>query len=144
MSARTFTCQGCGKTGPLTNPHDRRRKWCSDRCRKQTLYGGTCIDCGAPTNGSDGRGPHAAERCVSCAAAINGTRLRARWEPERRDDWDRLAEMYLAGASLSEIAAEFGWTHRGTVSRALWNLRNRHGYDLPHRYAIVDGRRVAA
>lgn len=60
-------CQGCG--GPL--PPSRGpvpRKWCSERCRKQTSYSRPCVDCGAPLNGSDSRGVHS--RCCRCAAAV--------------------------------------------------------------------------
>lgn len=58
-------CQGCGTTLPPSKG-PVPRKWCSDRCRKQTLYGGTCVDCGATTNGSDGRKPE--PRCGTCSA----------------------------------------------------------------------------
>jgi len=67
MSARIWTCQGCGAMGVQTT-RARLRKWCSESCRKRTLYGGTCVDCGAPTNGSDGRGPDAPKRCIPCNA----------------------------------------------------------------------------
>ena len=79
VSLREFTCQGCGTTGMQT-AQAPRRKWCSDRCRKQTLYAGTCIDCGAPTNGSDGRGPNAAKRCIPCR--LRWQHENARWTKE--------------------------------------------------------------
>lgn len=64
MSERVWTCQGCGTTGVQTT-HARLRKWCSERCRKSTLYGGVCEDCGGPTDGSAGLGK-AATRCRGC------------------------------------------------------------------------------
>ena len=36
-------CAGCGKSIPAN------RKWCSDRCRRHTSYGGVCKRCGAGT-----------------------------------------------------------------------------------------------
>jgi len=53
-------CGGCGK------PIPGNRMWCSNRCRRNTLYGGTCIDCGAPTSGANGP-LEAAPRCKPCA-----------------------------------------------------------------------------
>lgn len=56
----------------------RPRKWCSERCRKQQ-YRGVCVDCGAPTDGSDGRG-NAATRCADCAVAHR--HAERRWTPD--------------------------------------------------------------
>lgn len=57
-------CAGCG--GPLPpQKAGRPRKWCSERCRKQTMYGGTCRFCGATTNGYDGPGT-ASDVCKVC------------------------------------------------------------------------------
>jgi hypothetical protein len=39
-------------------------KWCSERCRKNTLYGGKCEDCSVPTSGGSGHGP--ARWCQHC------------------------------------------------------------------------------
>lgn len=77
MSATSVrACAGCG--GPLPTSHGRR-KWCSERCRRQTLYAGRCVDCGAPTNGSDGPG-RAGERCLPCRARFQHESRR--WTPE--------------------------------------------------------------
>jgi hypothetical protein len=54
-------CQGCGRE--LTGA---ARKWCSQRCRRDTCYGGVCTECGARTSGARGPG-HAASRCFPCA-----------------------------------------------------------------------------
>lgn len=80
--ARTITdgkCEGCGTPFPPYSSRGRRRKWCSGRCRKQTLYSGQCIDCGAPTNGYDGPAL-ASERCVACRRQWE--KDNARWTPE--------------------------------------------------------------
>lgn len=58
----------------------RRRKWCSARCRKRTLYGGQCVDCGARTDGSNGRDA-APQRCKGCEEQ-RGHDERY-WTPER-------------------------------------------------------------
>jgi hypothetical protein len=59
-----MTCQGC--SAELQQPRSgRRRKWCSDKCRKRTLYSLPCADCGQPCN-TDGRVTGASERCLAC------------------------------------------------------------------------------
>ena len=73
----TFTeCLGCGEL--IKQPRSGRRKWCSERCRKQQ-YAGRCRTCGAKTNGSNGSA-RAASECLGCRSA----RLHAerRWTPE--------------------------------------------------------------
>lgn len=47
--------------------HRRHRKWCTERCRKRTLYGGICIDCGNPCDGASRR--KKSVRCKRCAPA---------------------------------------------------------------------------
>lgn len=73
-------CRGCGAELPPNKAPGRERVWCSNRCRKTTLYGGTCIECGAPTAGSSGGLSKTPERCVPCANARN---------IEARRLWDR-------------------------------------------------------
>jgi hypothetical protein len=70
MSERT--CEGCGSPLPPNKALGRRRKWCSERCRKLTLYSRRCVDCGAVCN-VDGRVAGAAERCLACARTEIGT-----------------------------------------------------------------------
>lgn len=67
MSAATTpgVCQGCGAPTPASRGN-RARKWCSERCRKVTLYSRPCLDCGAPTN-ADGRVTNPSVRCNACA-----------------------------------------------------------------------------
>lgn len=36
---------------------------------RKSRYQGVCIDCGGPTNGADGRGANAAQRCEKCSHA---------------------------------------------------------------------------
>lgn len=87
MMAREWYCHNpaCDEHGEQATP-GRLRKWCSDRCRKVTLYGGECRVCGAVTNGYDGRGT-ASDLCCHCAPVVNATwtreaiisRLQAWW-----------------------------------------------------------------
>lgn len=61
-------CQGCG-TELAQKPTGARRKWCSERCRRRTLYSRECIDCGEPTDGSNGAA-RAPERCAECTKKL--------------------------------------------------------------------------
>jgi hypothetical protein len=63
-------CAGCGTS--IEKPRRGARKWCSDLCRKNTLYGGTCEDCGTATaySGAAG-GSFGSKRCDPCARAAN-------------------------------------------------------------------------
>lgn len=63
--APVCTCDGCG-TAIEPSRGNRPRRWCSERCRKRTLYAGECEHCGARTDGSNGRGPNAARLCTHC------------------------------------------------------------------------------
>lgn len=70
-------CETCGT--PFPEGDDVRRRFCSARCRK-AQYAGTCVDCGAKTNGSNGRAA-AGKRCAPCSMAYQHE---ARyWTPER-------------------------------------------------------------
>jgi hypothetical protein len=63
----TRTCQGCDTELPAQT-RGRPRLWCTDRCRKRTLYSRQCVDCGAPCN-TDGAVRDAATRCGECSRA---------------------------------------------------------------------------
>jgi transposase len=113
------------------------------RARKDS-YRGTCERCGAPTNGNDGPGS-AATICVHC----RGPEISARQAEAHRAERDKLAELYLSGMPYKEIAAAMGWrccsldSACSTVQNYVARLRS-YGYDLPYRYAMRDGKRVAA
>jgi hypothetical protein len=72
-------CAGCGEPLP-PQTIGRPRKWCSQRCRRATLYGGACVDCGARTSGNNGRAK-APERCGACRLEFQ--RANAIWNRER-------------------------------------------------------------
>jgi hypothetical protein len=77
-TATADTCAGC--SAPIEQPKSgRRRKWCSERCRKLTLYSRRCVDCDAVCN-TDGRVTGASERCRECAWRLNHETRR--WTPE--------------------------------------------------------------
>jgi hypothetical protein len=74
-------CHGIGCTNELApnRAPGRPRKWCSDRCRKRTLYAQPCVDCGEPTDGSQGF--QAEPRCLRCTNVRNGAARRV-WTPD--------------------------------------------------------------
>jgi hypothetical protein len=71
-------CFGCSVKIPPSRG-GRARKWCSERCRKLTLYSRRCVDCDAVCN-TDGRVTRAAERCRTCAERL--THETRTWTPE--------------------------------------------------------------
>lgn len=121
------------------------------------MYGGECVDCGAPTNGSDGRGPHASKRCRECGARRSGE-TRTVWtrekiiaailewvalygEPPAIPDWHPYAaEHQLSDAkraarfrggdwpSAESVIREFGSWNAG-IAAAGFTPRARHGGD---------------
>ena len=116
------TCAGCG-TAIEQPKRGRRRKWCSARCRKRTVYGGTCKLCGAVTNGYDGPGT-AAEVCRDCRDGRNAERnaeIIERWN-EGEPEWYIAEEMGLRPAQVKgavEVARRQG------AEVALHRKRNR-------------------
>ena len=83
MSVAATHCQGCGGELPPPKKFGKRRKWCSEACRK-AQYAGVCEVCGGPTDGTTpSRG--VARVCRSChewpeEAIIDAIR---RWYEER-------------------------------------------------------------
>lgn len=69
---------GCGTTLAPNKAPGRARKWCSERCRRRTLYGGRCEDCGATT--CNGGAPPQPRRCLACASARK--HAERHWTPE--------------------------------------------------------------
>ncbi len=61
------TCAGCG-TSISASRGGRPRKWCGERCRKDS-YAGTCIQCGGRTDGTRG-----SVRATVCRSCINWAR----------------------------------------------------------------------
>lgn len=85
----------------------REREWCSERCRK-AQYAGTCVDCGAPTSGSEGR--RAEPRCPPCTAIKNGL---------ERTVWTR--ETIIA--AIRDWATKYG-EPPGAFDWQPWSARN--------------------
>jgi|GEM_PF-824212 len=119
-------CPGCGTD--LRGTHGRR-KWCSEKCRRETSYGGTCEDCGAPTNGNDGPGT-AAKRCAECAPRANRIWSRERivakiqeWSrrygaPPTSRDWLPAMAAWQGSSEAAQIKARFEdgeWPSTNTV-----------------------------
>ena len=106
-------CKGCG--APIEQPKGRGRPriWCSDRCRKETLYAGTCEQCGATTSGDGGK-RRAPKSCIRCTRNRN---------QERNAEIFRLNE---EGAPHWYIAEQMGCS-RAQVSRTLDYYRREKG-----------------
>lgn len=109
-------CAGCPTELPPNKAPGRARKWCSERCRKGQ-YAGYCVDCGAATNGSDGRGHRASTRCQSCAtdfakATAIWTRDRLIAEAQRWHDltglWPSSGDWCAPGSDLSPRSEAVG------------------------------------
>lgn len=106
----------CDVVIPASRP---KARYCSHRCANRTsaekrFPKHPCVDCGGPAQG---------ERCVDCK--------RAQWERERTAHFDRLKELWDAGASMRDIADELG-----TTTNALGVKLHRAraaGWDLPLR-----------
>lgn len=79
MSERV--CQGCGTPLPSRTGPGRDRKWCSERCRRETLYATACIDCGKRrySNGPNGT----SRRCSTCARIVARSMAARRAASER-------------------------------------------------------------
>ena len=127
MSAGAERCRGCGACLPPPTQSGRRRKWCSEACRKRTLYAGRCVDCGAATSGSAGRGPRAPKRCQACASRLAAARARERAAPRRAV----IERLWAEGRTVREIGELMGWAQNARESK-ISRLRQL-GYHLPHR-----------
>ena|ERR1700684_1969033 len=110
-------CAGCGeRISPLS-------KWCSERCRRTTLYGGTCEVCGARTHGNDGPA-RAPDRCRE--------HPKPRGRPTASVEKQRLVErLWAEGWSCAEIARQIGSS--STKPAALIGVYRQRGYVLPLR-----------
>lgn len=116
MSERA--CKGCGSPLPTReNSSGRQRIWCSERCRKDHTYAGTCIDCGGPTDGTKSGKDREPERCISCQRDQNFER-----DAEIIDLWEQ-------GLNGKAIAERLGlrYTH---VLGIVKTWRNRHGVPI--------------
>lgn len=103
------------------------------RARKDS-YRGTCQDCGAPTDGSNGP-DSAPTRCNHCNGLRRAEQNRKDWEPHRR----AVEAAWAAGLTCAEMCERFGWSNRVAISV----LRQR-GYNLPHRRTPEQVARMAA
>jgi transcriptional regulator with XRE-family HTH domain len=103
------------------------------RARKES-YCGSCELCGAPTDGSNGRGK-APRHCAACWYAISLELARER----AREHREAVEAAWAAGLTCAEMCARFGWTQKSMVCR----LRAR-GYNLPHRRSPEQVARISA
>lgn len=131
-------CQGCGEPLPPQSYRGRKRKWCSDFCRRHTSYSRPCADCGKPTYSGDANPP---ERCVPCTARhkmvwTEGailTAIRA-WAadhggiPPAATDWSPAMALTIGHPEKAEkFYADDAWPHTSTVQDRFgtWNAAIR-------------------
>lgn len=106
-----------------------RAKWCSERCRR-SQYSTPCVDCGAPTDGSNGRGKSAPKRCARCSSAYTSVLAHERSLEHR----ERVERLWKQGLTLREMAEAMGWKNVQVAQVQISTLRSK-GVDLPHRYS---------
>lgn len=117
----------------LTDIDRRRREYKTawDRgARMDGRYALPCPKCGRRMGSKSAHRPHTPQQCRAC------------WEGGARGRYDQIVEWWAEGLSLREIASRLGWT-TNTLGTTMARMR-AEGYDLPHRYAMRDGKRVAA
>lgn len=110
-------CKECGT--PLPERRDPRKVFCSSKCRhaptnRRRFGGGACSECGKSCLGTV---------CKPCQLSLK--------KAKREEQYNRLEELWSAGASFSDIARELGLT-AGSAS-ALVSSARRDGRSLAYR-----------
>lgn len=133
MPERVWTCNAAGcVVGGVQTAGGPLRKWCSEACRKGTLYAGVCTGCGGPTDGSNGA-DMAPELCAAC------TKARAKWTREQILD-----AVVRAGRPISvkEIVGHTAAINRSESQGVLTRLKILEGMGLVERAGLLrDGSR---
>jgi DNA-binding CsgD family transcriptional regulator len=114
-------CQGCGTELPPQTYTGRARKWCSESCRKRTLYGRACDVCGRRDNGSEGK--RESYVCVDC-----------QYEAEYGERNRRILAAWERGETGKQIAAREGMTEEAVLSW-LDHHRRVNGEPIPRHSA---------
>lgn len=135
---REWTCEDCGETGMQTGPgrlrrrcldcatvreNQRKRAW--ERSHEPPAR---CVDCASPL--AIGSAHKGFKRCVECA------------KKHRRVQRVEIERMWNEGRAIAEIASALGRSVNSTNVTIV--LMRREGWDMPYRYAVRDGKRVAA
>jgi len=123
---QVLECAGCEQVFTWRTKSCRRPIWCSDKCRKRTLYSGTCVDCGGRTDGvASGKTP--VERCRDCSNRRQGDRSRQVGIALLGE----LEALYAEGRPIAEIAQILEFTTGGLNA---YIVRHRaKGANLPYR-----------
>lgn len=129
-------CVGCNHDFEYKRAPGQRRKWCSDKCRRDS-YGEPCPRCGERMNGSNGRGPNAPTLCRPCAEADREA-ISARARKNGAERREIILRMWPLGATLREIAAACDTTP-AVIGVQIRRLR-AYGHDLPYRDGYPRGR----
>jgi hypothetical protein len=121
-------CQGCRAPLPAQKGRGRRRKWCSESCRRNTLYGEVCIDCGERRY-AGGRKRAGRLRCGECNKAYlkRNPAARTHANPQRARRWsDEDIFNAIRSASINGV----------TTSTSYQSLYDA-GANIPSRTLIV-------
>jgi predicted nucleic acid-binding Zn ribbon protein len=126
----TATATGCAACGrPLNQPkRGRRRKWCSERCRK-TKYAYPCVDCGdmIPHDGRIDR----YERCRECAHQFNRSDMAYRRQMGERNSGAAWTDTALLAALRSQAV-------NGRVTVTAYRAASSGDPALPGSQAIMN------
>lgn len=94
-------CETCGERLVYAGV-GRKPRFCNARCRKRS-YSGSCLDCGAPTSGCNGK-DHAPSQCRSCATEqLNEARSKSGHQRS-----EIVAALYREGLTAWEAAERLG------------------------------------
>jgi DNA-directed RNA polymerase subunit RPC12/RpoP len=129
-------CAGCGAELKPNRGPGHPRKWCSERCRRRTLYSGVCADCGGATY--DGTA-HPPNRCTRCNGRLAGARQREAFREQRA----LVERLWAEGLTARQIGVELGWGMRH-AAHYISTLRTQRGYDLPYRRTPEQRARITA
>lgn len=125
-------CRGCGATLAPTNGRGRQRLWCSDRCRRRTLYVTPCRTCGAKVYDGTANPPN---ECGGCKHE------RLYGEQNRR-----IRQLWRRGATAPEIGQELGLPAVNVSARIqAWREGGESipRHTLPHRDRAERYERIA-
>lgn len=143
-------CIGCGSELP-ESWHGRGRKWCSETCRKNTLYSRPCVDCGKRVSAYGrtkrcSKCQHAKERseavwtCAAIVAAIQAWANRHDGVPPTATDWNPAHAISLGHPEKAEKFYEGAWPASSMVLRKFgsWNTAIGTAGFLPRRPGCSD------
>ena len=122
------SCERCGEEFPVIDGRYKRKRFCSENCRKRFCderHRGVCEDCGMPTASRSGW-PSERRSNRWCSPCYRQRELK-----RTAQRGHQIEEWWAEGRSLREIADRLGWS-KGQLSVQMDRLRAK-GFDLPYR-----------